>query len=74
MFNAFVLVCISLVCVRAETAPAFDIVSIHLHAPDDTRFVVHMPTNGHFSTTGSVAKLIVMIAYDVQESQILLFC
>lgn len=29
-----------------------------------------MPANGRFSATGSVAKLVLMIAYDVQETQI----
>lgn len=48
----------------------FDVASIRPHAPDDSRFRVGMPTNGHFSATGSVAKLVLMIAYDVQETQI----
>jgi len=29
-----------------------------------------MPSNGRFSATGSIAKLVLMVAYDVQETQI----
>jgi uncharacterized protein (TIGR03435 family) len=50
--------------------PSFDVVSIHPHSPDDSRFRVRMPTNGQFGATGAVAKLVLMVAYDVQESQI----
>lgn len=64
------LLCVLSACLQAADAPAFDVASIRPHAPDDSRFVVHMPANGHFSCTGSVAKLVMMLAYDVQESQI----
>jgi uncharacterized protein (TIGR03435 family) len=64
------LVCISLICVRGADAPSFDIASIRPHAPDDNRFYVRLPVDGRFTATGSVAKLIVMLAYDVQEAQI----
>lgn len=70
MFKAFLLVCISLVCLRGADAPSFDVASIRPHAPDDTRFYVKLPAQGRFSATGSVAKLVVMLAYDVQEAQI----
>lgn len=51
-------------------APAFDVASIRPHAPDDSRFGVKMPAKGRFSATGSVAKLLLVLAYDVQDSQI----
>lgn len=70
MFKAFLLVCISLVCLRGADAPSFDVASIRPHAPDDARFYVKLPAQGRFSATGSVAKLVVMLAYDVQEAQI----
>lgn len=53
-----------------HSTPAFDVSSIHPHAPDDTRFRVKPPSNGQFTAVGAVAKLIVMLAYDVQESQV----
>lgn len=64
------LILISLVCLRGAYAPSFDVASIRLHAPDDNRFGVKMPSAGRFSATGVVIKLVVMLAYDVQESQI----
>ena len=70
MFKAFLLVCISLVCLRGADAPGFDVASIRPHAPDDARFYVKLPAQGRFTATGSVAKLVVMLAYDVQEAQI----
>jgi len=60
----------SLTCLLGAQALSFDVASIRPHAPDDDRFRVKMPSNGRFASTGSVAKLILMLAYDVQESQI----
>ena len=71
MFKVFFLVCISLVCLRGADAPSFDVASIRPHAPDDNRFYVRLPLDGRFTATGSVAKLVVMLAYDVQEAQII---
>jgi len=68
--KAFFLVCISLVTLRGADAPGFDVASIRPHDPDDHRFYVKMPAGGRFTATGSVAKLVVMLAYDVQEAQI----
>lgn len=70
MFKAFFLVCISLLCLRGDDAPTFSVASIHRHAPDDSSFFVRPPGNGRFTATGSIARLLVMLAYDVQESQI----
>jgi uncharacterized protein (TIGR03435 family) len=50
--------------------PAFAVVSIHRHAPNDTRFFVRPPSAGHFTAAGADAKLLIMLAYDIQESQI----
>jgi uncharacterized protein (TIGR03435 family) len=55
---------------RLLEAQAFDVASIRPHSPGDARFGVKMPVNGHFAATGVVTKLLVMLAYDVQESQI----
>jgi uncharacterized protein (TIGR03435 family) len=71
VFKVFFLVCISLVCLRGADAPTFDVASIRPHAPDDNRFYVKLPADGRFTATGSVAKLVVMVAYDVQEAQII---
>lgn len=70
MCKARFLVSISLVCLRGADDLRFDVASIRPHAPDDSRFQVKMPTNGRFSAIGSVAKLVLMIAYDMQETQI----
>lgn len=48
----------------------FDVASIRPHAPGDDSFRVKMPSNGRFTATGCVAKLVLMLAYDVQENQI----
>jgi uncharacterized protein (TIGR03435 family) len=58
-------------CSHGQGAPGFDIASVRPHAPDDTRFLVHMPTNGQFSASGVAAKLVMMLAFDVQESQLI---
>ena len=58
-------------CLHAQQAPGFDVASIHPHAPDDIRFLVHMPVNGQFSASGIAAKLAIMLAFDVQDSQII---
>jgi uncharacterized protein (TIGR03435 family) len=54
----------------ALNAQSFEVASIHPHAPEDTRFLVRPPTAGHFTAVGAVGRLLVTIAYDVQESQI----
>ena len=63
-------ICLGLGGLRAAQTLSFDAASIHPHDPRDSRFQVHMPTNGHFTATGAVAKLVLMLAYDVQENQI----
>ena len=70
MLRALGLFCVSLVCLRGADDPRFAVASIRPHAPEDSLFGVKMPNNGRFSSTGTVAKLIVMLAYDVQDSQI----
>src|SRR5579863_4603750 len=70
MVRVYFLLCTSLVCLRGADASSFDAASIHPHDPDDSRFSIKMPSNGRFTATGGVAKLIVMLAYDVQETQI----
>lgn len=71
MFKMLFLACTSLVCVRGADVQSFDVASVRPHSPDDASFLVHPPAAGRFSATGSVAKLLVMLAYDLQESQIM---
>jgi len=46
---------------------SFDVASIR---PDDRGLFVRPPSRGQFTAMGAVAKLLVMFAYDVQDSQI----
>jgi len=67
--------CVGLALVAAlalaqQPNPSFEVVSIRPQAPDDNRFRVKPPANGRFTATGSVAKFLLMLAFDVQESQI----
>src|ERR1035438_6792662 len=55
---------------QSANAPACDVASILPQSPDDNRFEVKMPSAGRFSANGVVAKLVIMLVYDVQESQI----
>ena len=71
MCKAFVLATIFPLRLRGADVLGFDVASIHPHAPDDNRFLVRPPSNGRFTASGSVAKLVLMLAYDVQESQIM---
>jgi uncharacterized protein (TIGR03435 family) len=49
---------------------SFDVASIHPHDPDNKTFVARMPSRGAFSGEGVPLQLLVMLAYGVQESQI----
>ena len=49
---------------------SFDVASVRPHAPDNEVFHVRLPNGGHFAAVGAPVKLLVMIAYGVQESQI----
>jgi hypothetical protein len=69
-FKTICFLSLSALCLLAEDRPTFAVASIRPHAPNDDRFFVRPPSNGSFSATGSVARLLVMLAYDVQESQI----
>ena len=69
MFKVF-LACVFVLCGKTAIAQSFDVASVRPHSPDDAYFLVHPPTAGRFSATGAVAKLLVMLAYDIQESQI----
>ena len=48
----------------------FDVASVRPQAPNDGRFFVRQPNRGQFTANGAVAKLLVMLAYDVQGTQI----
>jgi uncharacterized protein (TIGR03435 family) len=64
-----VALCIS--CLHGANAQSFDVASIHAQRPDDRQFFVRPPANGRFTAQGVTAKLLVMLAYSVQEDQIL---
>ncbi len=49
----------------------FDVASVRPQAPNDSRLFVRPPNRGQFTATGAVAKLLVILAYDVQDSQII---
>src|SRR5262245_6081883 len=48
----------------------FEVASIRPQAPEDHTFFVRPPNRGQFTANGTVAKMLVMLAYDVQESQL----
>ncbi|SRR5579883_1211611 len=62
--------CLVFVTFASLCAQSFDVASIRPQAPDDSRFIVHQPNAGKFSAEGAVGKLLVMLAYGVQDSQI----
>lgn len=68
MFRALILASTLCVALNGQT---FEVASIRPHAPDNPRFRVRLPNGGHFTAEGAPGKLLVMIAYGVQDSQIL---
>lgn len=70
LFRSLLLAIAIAVSVIAATPPKFANASIHRQAPDDTSFFVKPPTNGKFTATGATARLMVMLAWDLQDSQI----
>jgi len=71
MFKVFVLICLCHTWLSAADALVFDVASIRPHAPGDNRFLVRPPSNGGFTAAGTTAKFVVMLAYDVQETQVI---
>jgi len=69
MFKMFVLICLCQVWLSA--ADVFDVASIRPHDPGDNRFLVRPPSNGGFTAAGTTAKFVLMLAYDVQETQVI---
>jgi uncharacterized protein (TIGR03435 family) len=67
MLRALLLACFFLITLHGQ---AFDLATIRPHAPDDERFQVRMPNGGHFAAVGVTSKLLVIIAYGLQESQL----
>jgi uncharacterized protein (TIGR03435 family) len=53
----------------AADGPRFEAASVH-PTPDNVQFFAHPPSNGKFSGSGIVVRLMLMLAYNVQESQI----
>jgi uncharacterized protein (TIGR03435 family) len=62
--------CLAMITLASLYGQTFDVASIRPHAPDDSRFLVRQPNGGHFTAEGAVGKLLVMLAYGVQDSQI----
>ncbi|HVV44086.1 MAG TPA: TIGR03435 family protein [Bryobacteraceae bacterium] len=60
---------ICVLCLCAGDSPRFEAASIH-PSPGNTPFFARPPSNGKFYGTGVVVRLMVMLAYNVQESQI----
>ena len=71
MFKVFFLICICPIWSQGADTSVFDVASIRPHAPDDNRFLVRPPSNGRFTATGTAAKFVLMLAYDVQETQVI---
>jgi uncharacterized protein (TIGR03435 family) len=59
-----------LFCLLPARAQSFDVASVRPHPQEDDRFGVKMPAEGQFRATGATAKVLLMLAYDVQETQI----
>jgi uncharacterized protein (TIGR03435 family) len=68
--RTFLLATAIALCLNAATPPKFAAVSIHRQVPDDNSFFVKPPANGKFIATGATARLIVILAWDLQDSQI----
>jgi uncharacterized protein (TIGR03435 family) len=67
MFRTLIAAFIAFVQLHGQS---FDVASVRPHDPANRTFVVHMPTAGHFTAEGTPVNLLVMLAYGVQESQI----
>lgn len=70
MRNALVFAFIALVSLLGAKTPNFDLAIIRPQASNDQSFIVRPPEKGRFEAAGNSAKLLLMIAYGVQESQI----
>ena len=68
--RTFLLAAAITLCLSAANPPKFAAASIHRQAPDDAGFFVKPPGNGKFIATGATARLMVMLAWDLQDSQI----
>lgn len=67
MFRTLIAACIALFSLHGQS---FDVARVHPHDPANSSFVVHMPNAGRFTAEGAPVKLLTMVAYGVQESQI----
>jgi uncharacterized protein (TIGR03435 family) len=70
MLRALLIAAAITLCLSAANPPKFAAVSIHRLAPDDSSFFVKPPGNGKFTATGATARFMVMLAWDVEDSQI----
>jgi len=61
---------LAMVACAQSSAPAFEVASVKPHGAEDGGFGVKPPANGRFTATDCSAKLLLMLAYNVPESQI----
>jgi uncharacterized protein (TIGR03435 family) len=61
---------ISLAALRGADAQTFDVATVRPQSAGDSTFFIRPPINGRFTAMGATAKLLLMLAYDVQESRI----
>jgi len=54
----------------AAPRPVFEVASIKPHTSDDRRFMISPSTGGRFNASGAPLKMLVSIAYKVQDYQI----
>ena len=70
MHRVFFCLAMSFLCLRGANAQTFDVASIRPQTAGDNVSFVRPPSNGRFTAMGTTAKLLLMLAYDVQETQI----
>jgi len=70
MQKSFLCVAISFGWLCGASAQTFDVASIRAQTPGTGGFFVRPPSNGRFTATGATAQLLLMLAFGVQETQI----
>jgi uncharacterized protein (TIGR03435 family) len=70
MLRALLIAAAITLCLSASNPPKFAAVSIHRLAPDDSSFFVKPPGNGKFTAVGATARFMIVLAWDLQDSQI----
>ena len=63
-------IAIAAVVPRGAAAQTFDVATVRPQPEGDRGFFVRPPSNGRFTATGATAKLLLMLAYGIQETQV----